>query len=406
MLTNALSVFIGVVAAGLLWVFYRRFEEGWPVEYESISSRFDLFARGVPVWHLTTRAIVVFLTAILTGHVATVGGCSPSIAVLSLAGLHVATTSGRALWDAQFRSHRRGIVAIYDALTTVVILGSAWAGLLAAPHLTWLLPSGGALVDAIWTALVLALMLTSIERLSSLRETTDVDALGRARKDLGKEIIDDSDVLANEFQVDTRLMESVILTEALQRPRWLRQTEYQLGRFRSGGTYGVAQMHSEHRISDHDSLVLLAQSLAGSATRLRQLDEDQRRAVIEAYFEKHNPSGEFIAHALSMYEVLEPPGAIAQSDECDTEGSPMIRVDRVQRKGFTWTLEGSALQRDGESLSIADVRSGQVFVPTRLERDAERQRWQCTVPIDVREVTISVGAAEVNIDLVYAVEFN
>lgn len=395
----AASIALGAMMSSVLWVFYRHVEDEWPTAYGTVSSKFDLFSRRVIGWHLASRLVVVFAASALTAHVAIAFGGNASVAVGVLALSHVWLTSVRALREARSLHHRGALVATYNAILTVLLLAAAWLGLVVAPHVPWAFPSADALVDALWIAIAVAVALTAIQRLARISYENEDSKTAQATLDVGVDAIAALDTSAARHDAHAGIMRAIVLAEALQRPRWIRRIERAVGRFRPGGTYGVAQVWAERPLSDADSLDLLGEGLAGSASRLRGCDEDTAYLYAEAYFEEHNPDRVFIDQALEFFTVSSSSESVlAESEAMSTDGRRVIEVLSVTRAGFEWNVAGTWMPQSADDvLTFAGISeaTGASDIPAV---EITRRRWSIPVSFEDRALGISAGDQSVEVD--------
>ena len=74
------------------------------------------------------------------------------------------------------------------------------------------------------------------------------------RQRVGPELIWYARQLARERNLDPDLVETTILTESIQRPRWFRRLERLKGIVFRKGTYGIMQVWSSRPIGDRRSI--------------------------------------------------------------------------------------------------------------------------------------------------------
>ncbi|MDO8389700.1 MAG: hypothetical protein Q7V57_04360 [Actinomycetota bacterium] len=398
MLTALASILVGAGMSGVLWVFYRHVEDEWPAGYRTVSTRYDLFSRRVVLWHLTSRLLVVFSASALTAHLATAVGGSPALAVAALALSHVGLTSIRASWKARSRKHRGSLVAAYNLALTVALLLAAVLGMLAAPHLEWAFPSSAALVDSIWIALAVAVLLTAIERLAHSVDRDEQAELAQAKRDVGDDALAALDVSASEHDADSRLMRCIVFSESLQRPRWVRRAERLVGRVRPAGSYGVAQIRSDRPLTDSESLVGLARSLTGSRSRLRTADDEMRMTYVEAYLERHNRDRVFVDQASRFFEMLAEPSAIAESDGRAADGRAVVEIVGVVRSGFEWKASGSWMPSTSDDDLEFSTDQGSPIARFSVAGNRERTSWTVRIGFEVRSAVATTGSVELVFD--------
>lgn len=171
----------------------------------------------------------------------------------------------------------------------------------------------------------------------------------------------------------------------MQRPRWLRRIER---RWPGTKSFGVAQISSDQKLTDTESVRLLSQRLAGVQVPM-EYGSVRRTPTLEWALEKHNPNRAFISDCLLFLNELKFTYYGEGSEDASADGLPALILSRVHRSGRNFVITGS-LCSDATRLvfrSSDDERSIAVDVPLRKTR----QKWTAEVPITWDSLTI--GAA-------------
>lgn len=384
------SVGLGATAALLLSVFYRQVREEWPTAYATMSSRYDLFRTRFAIWHFIQRTMPLFATSVAAAHVAPLvhGSSDVSVAVLALG--HIAATNGRGIVEARRLRHKRFEVTLYQMALIPFLALSAWLGAIASDRFSKLLPTGIAVRDGFWVALIVVLAPRALVIIGARMTSPTESLVQAARPRLSSEIELLVVEVGREQRVPISLMRAIVYAEVLQRPRWIRRLEHVKGKFRPRGTYGVAQIAADSPISDSESVEGLGMQLAGTLGQLDALPEPLRAEYAKAILERHNLDRNFTEVATSILEELVP-WSSKTSDRVAADGRASLDVTTVERVGFAWRIEGTSYA------AIPEVRLGghdaklDVQANVQDPYDADRIAWCVDVPLETASLTIGRG---------------
>lgn len=387
------SLALGTLGAMILGVFFAGFKEQWPVNYTSITSEFDAHHRRDLPRFLLVR---VSPTALTAGGVAIAGealGALPYLAALFTGVAHVLVTDLRAIVKSG-STMPPARVAYHLGSTLVVLLGTFAGGVLGL-RARWLFPSATEMRDALWTAVVVAILAGWYLK-STSRHPDSHARLRSVQRDVGSALWRKIPTLARQQGADPYLLWAIVAAEVTQRPRWVRRIER---RVPWQGSYGVAQIKSDEKLTDTESVTILARNFSGVVPERYPHGNLKFQHRLENLLENHNSSRAFISDVMRYLEEL-PPRAIAQSDGTAPDGFPHLLVHELQRKGGTLALRGSWY---GPQVSLTAFEKGsgdevgtfEANVPffddgkLRVGRRAEiRRKWNATVPIHHDGVTL------------------
>lgn len=353
-----MDIIWGLGGAFCLYVFYRMLQTEWPQNYSDMSSVVDSASqknlwiysgmRVLPIYvvavlvavsvHNTEGRIWLGLIALGVGHIFTTNLRLPILRGLS-------SSKGRSRW---------GHVA-FHVLNTVMI-----AVAVAAAFPTWhfwkpITPDADELVQAIWTALFVGLMLTLLQRVGQYDRSPKA-LYARAKRDLGNGLSGVLDAKAAEHDVSIDFVRAIVLTECVQRPRWVRRLERLKGRFAGDGTYGVAQVSAASPISDNESIERLCTAHAGYYP-VPNNDDQVNRTLLTVQFESHNPDPVFTTLAMEFFD-MERPRPRDASDDLALDCRAHIEVVAIQRRQSYWTIEISVVPGESVLESRAHDREG------------------------------------------------
>jgi len=140
---------------------------------------------------------------------------------------------------------------------------------------------------------------------------------------------------ANDASVE--FIEAIVLTECIQRPKWIRRAENLKGRFVKPGSYGVAQISSSSPISDEESIEEICKIYAGYYPARNEAG-DYNRTLLQVALESHNPDPIFVNQATEILEARSRKLVEGSSSWAD-DGRKFIEVTHLKREGHEWVIE-------------------------------------------------------------------
>ena len=389
------SAAIGVLIALILWGFYRKFEDDWPVNYQTVATPYDLMVRRNVSWHVVARVVPVFVASLLTAALALQAGLSSAIAVVAMTTAHLASTTAVAIWMASRRRFRRAAVIAYNVCLSAFLVTAAWLGCATAERASWLVPPVSEFRNAIWVAIAVVIMAKLVDAAAGRLHQRDVDLRVMAERDIGPSALSTIPLAARRHAANEALLRAIIYAEVLQRPRALRALERLKGRFVPSGSYGVGQVRADHPIDDEASIECLAATIAGSAQVLAPPNQD-REDLLDAYIELHSRDLGLRAHVHDFYQqLLNADRPLDSSENIAPDGRPRLDLLRAVREGFTCRLIGTIWMdqsREHLSATVDDV-------PANIEVVDEgtgvgRVRWSADVPLTSTSVQLTRGRDE------------
>lgn len=377
------EILAGLGGAVALRAFYAAISSEWPRHYFMAKTSLESHSRANFIRYLALRTLPVFIFGTLVAIVTVNVDGKPLHAVITMILVHLWTSTLKALRNL-WRHDRQGISAIVIAYHVGSIATVALAGFLAlATHtyLKGLVPSGRDALNAVWTAALAAILAAGLKRAMDFDRSQGVDRLERAKTDIGAQAWAYCEEAAVEHRTDPELLRAIILSEALQRPRWVRRLENAAGKVLGPGTYGVAQMHANSPIDDLESIQLLAKSFqdfrpvvsSGEIQRLRT----------KAALERHNSSEAFLAPALDFFEelILHPQWS---TTAIAWDGRPCIEVVDISRDGDQFLVRGTASAQEGVIQSRLDDKPFELI--TVAPRAPGRGKFTFSVGLDTRNL--------------------
>lgn len=251
------SAGFGLLAGLALNLIYGRIQSKWPESYFSLGDHWSQVKAQVPSRYVLFRfGPVVLLGVFFSRQLADLGWPTWPFVVTAVA-VHASLTSLRAVWRlVRYRvAGERSVPLIVLHLTTVVAIAACLIGTaMLREHLSSWVPDFETIRDAIWAGLIASLLAFAFIRWTRASESNIADVVMAQRQRVGPELIWYARQLARERNLDPDLVETTILTESIQRPRWFRRLERLKGIVFRRGTYGIMQVRSSRPIGDRSSI--------------------------------------------------------------------------------------------------------------------------------------------------------
>lgn len=257
------SVVAGILGGISTKLVYVAIRTEWPDAYVYDRSLLEKLSRSSLPKYLMLRSAPLFVFSYLTAAISSRQGLAWLPLGISIWLSFAALTSLLALFRSWRQSNLRRRFDIPVTLarlsgTAGLVAGGVWAGWV------WpgLAPPPSGLVEAIWTAIVVAILALGARKLLEQKHATAEQKVTLAIPDIGFSLWESVRARALAGNTEPAIVEAIVVAESLQRPRWIRGLERLLGRWQRSGTYGVAQMRSKHPITDEESVDLLVAELA------------------------------------------------------------------------------------------------------------------------------------------------
>lgn len=337
-----ISLLIGLFGSVLLYLVFKLLKSDWPNNYSDMKNVVDSASRR-NIWiYLAMRFIPMYLVSVLVASLSESTGGEVSITLSTCAVLHVCFTNLRPhILRRTLTPSRVRLRYIATSLSTIALI--SFATIFAAmtwSYLTPLLPEADEVVQAIWTALFVGLVVGLVRSFGRYDDSLE-NQLERAEKELGEDLKQVIHREARRNDVSADFIQSVVLTECIQRPKWLRKIENIKGKFFGPGTYGVAQVPSDSPITDEQSIKLLCQMHKGYYPEIDAHEYDRfNRTLLSVRLERINSSRIFTAQAIEIYESLSPyPRETSESYAKD--GKSCVEILSLTREGAEWIISVS-----------------------------------------------------------------
>jgi len=312
-----IDLIVAALGIAFLYMFFRVAEMAWPNSYYAQGDARSFRISKNPLGYLLFRFSPVIVVAYFLASALLNANRSPTLALVLLAVGHASVHVGRAMYTIatveQTSMWSRGSLLLGYAL---VILGVATAvplGALVAQDadLRALVPSARELTSSLWTGVFAAIIGAFFLRATEGGDVTVEEMIRYVRSTVKEDFFSAAKQAAAKYGADPTLVETILIVECLQRPRWVRTLERQKGRFVRRGTYGVMQAYAERPLSDLESIdVAVREKLAGARVPLdengcpqydsRFIDGDAVKQTVRTY----NPRRAFLDLSSSIYNAL------------------------------------------------------------------------------------------------------
>ena len=282
---------------------YGALQSHWPASYVNITTSSGQLGRFSLSWYLFFRLAPTFLVAVVIAVSAERLMMSPScvvitgLAVYALFALHKTVFGPRGM-----SSRGKSVLVGCTGITLTVVAGVL--ALYLRSYFAPIIPTPSALLEAIWTALIVTVMYFAFSRL--LDNKFDHQSLQeRAKKEIGDQIWEYSALEARKHGLQASTVQAILLTEAIQRPRWFRLIEEVFqsiqGLFNITGTTGIAQMPSRWPLSDKKSVTLLCNDIQDWVRSNREVTDTES---LIAYGRYHNDDDVYVNSLAEQFELL------------------------------------------------------------------------------------------------------
>lgn len=277
------AAFITSIAYIFLIIFYKLYQTNWPSQYFTADEIAGYKNRVNPIYYVVFRFLPVFIALMFLGDVLIQLGVSKAVAgiyMVSMATIHFITSNGIVIIKLLLQkegvrlvNYHKQLILHFVSLAFIALafffayqfLGAEWVSKLA--------PSPENLVDNVWAALLIALFVGWInQRSSSSFQISEIVA--KEFETIPAELLAFARKMSKKYKADQVLLLSVLVTESLQRPRWVRNIEQVLGRIFRRGTYGIMQHASDKPISDKESIEIAAKNYFSNTDFLSSLREN------------------------------------------------------------------------------------------------------------------------------------
>lgn len=287
---------------GLLGI-YGAMESHWPASYVNVTTPSGQLGRFSFWWYLFFRSAPTFLVTLVTAVSAERLGLSPSCTVAVGLTAFALFAIYHSIRGPQGMASRDKVILVGFVGMVLSLISGALA-LALRSHLEFIIPPPSALLEAIWTALFVAVAYFAFKRLLDDRPV-HTSLPERAKRDI-RRVWKFSQSEADRHGLPVAAVRAVLLAEAIQRPRWFRALERALQCvlrvFRKESTTGIAQMKSLKPLSDWESVTLLCGDMNKWVSEHSELNDEKS---ISEYARHHNDDDVFVDSVVEQYKSLD-----------------------------------------------------------------------------------------------------
>lgn len=300
------STAAGLLAALALNLIYGRIQSEWPENYFSLTDYWSYVKALVPSRYIVFRFGPVVLIGLFgVRQLDALGWPVWPFAAVTFAA-HVGVTSLRAVWRiARFRrAGERSAPLIVLHLATASAIAVCLAGsTLVSGELSLLVPDLESIRDGIWAALFGSMLAFAFIRSTRAPQRTLDEVIAATRRRINPELLNYAWHSAHERGLDTGVVETVLLVEAIQRPKWFRRLEWLKGRLFRRGSYGIMQVQSQRPIGDRTSIDL-ALDAHRAAFETTPSSEPGHYTQVSDQLRSYNASPAFLELADDIYDEI------------------------------------------------------------------------------------------------------
>ena len=302
-LATVIGVIIGVAA---LYVFYKVVRTDWPLSYASLSGDPGVVVNRTLGKYLVFALGPTYVVALICSTMVHREGGHAMICALAIGAIHTLRTQIMLLIGSmrQRRVERHLPTLIFSAITACGLVFASWLGGLGPGPAQFVVPPLEEFFNTFWTTATVVLVAAFIVRTMSSHKSI-YDLVERSRRELGDELVTFARKVAAEYSTDPTLVEAILLTENLQRPRWFRMLEKLKGRISPSGTYGPMQVWSERPISDQESIRKAVREHLSRAWIKRSEYGSPKNEHLERALRRYNSNPRFVTLARDVYFVID-----------------------------------------------------------------------------------------------------
>lgn len=304
---QAVTVTGAVIIPIILWLFYNAVKTEWPENYITASQDFGTVVNRSIGRYVLFRVAPSYCTTLVVATTVDRFRGSGMAAALVGAGAFVLLTQARHIVEVWRRvhGHRRLPMLIVSVAAGFGIMTAAVLGGLGPGPFVAVVPPIDEFFKSLWTTILLALIAVALIKYYRHETSTEV-LVRRSQAEVGRHLLDFARETAHRHGTDPWLVDAILLTENLERPRWVRRVERAKAIVSPKGSYGIMQVQAERPISDEESIEhAVRDHLAG---RLIERDgwgysEEQLKDALSAY----NSNPMFIELAVTIYAYIYSP---------------------------------------------------------------------------------------------------
>ncbi|WP_127499682.1 hypothetical protein [Actinoplanes solisilvae] len=319
-----------IIVPAILWLFYSAVRTEWPENYVTASQDFGTVVNRSSIRYLVFRVVPAYLTSLIVATTVSRFHGNGMTAALAGAAIFVYSTQGRHIYDVWRRQHghrRLPVLVVSLAAGCGIMVASALGGLGPGPFVA-VVPPIDEFFKSFWTTILIALIAVAVVGYSR-HQTSVTELVRRSREEVGKKLLDFAQETAHKYATDPCLVEAVLLTENLERPKWVRTLERLKSRFVPRGSYGVMQVQANEPLSDESSIEhAIREHLAGCTIERNEYGDYSAQALEDA-LTSYNRNKNFVSLATSIYSSIYIP-IHSDSNEPNTASSEERKQQRIE----------------------------------------------------------------------------
>lgn len=252
---NIGALLLAILSGFSLTEIYRVIKSEWPLLYVNFTSVVDPIQRRSLLRWVLFRSCPAFVASAYTAVTVGRWGHTVSGYLLALVGVHIVSMYSVPLVDGVKKQNLRSQQVLLWATSAFLVSVAAIAACLLRKYLEPFVPKPTEMVGVVWTGLFAGSFFAIVKtRLQFDDGVLTQELIERSKEEIKIEFGQEIDRLSSKYFSDAVLITSIAVVENIQRPAWLRKIEFQLGRIRRRGTYGIMQISSAKPMTDGQSI--------------------------------------------------------------------------------------------------------------------------------------------------------
>lgn len=296
-----------ILSAAVLAVAYIAIKSNWPDSYASVSDFGTTLKVNRPLSYIAFRLGPVFIIALFSS----VNLERSSYPIWPFAVLLILLHGGRTVGVASYkliRSNRNPKrilqLLILNTMVFIALTIAVTVAVISRKLLDPVVPDIQTILPEIWGAIFVGIFAYMFYNLTSNRVISSNNIVDKQREKIGQSLLNYARLKAKKANCDPILVEAIMITESVQRPKWFRRLERIMGLVYRRGTYGIMQVTSDQPINDYESIdEAIHYHLAGS-NDIVDAEGNYDLKILKRHVYSYNPSKEFVIQVSKVAEEL------------------------------------------------------------------------------------------------------
>ena len=305
--TMVWPILCAVLSAVMLTVAYLAIKSNWPDSYASVSDFGTNLKINRPLSYIAFRLGPVFILVLFGSVNLERSGYSVWPYAILLILLHGGATVGIAsikLIRSKRNSRRILQLLILHTMVFFALILAVVSAVVLRKLLGPLVPDVQTIIPEIWGAIFVGILATMFYNATSNRIVYSNNIVATQREKIGQSLLNYARLEAKKAQCDPILLEAIMITESIQRPKWFRRLERIMGLIYRRGTYGIMQVMSDQPIDDKESIDIAIRDHLDGSSNIVDSEGNYNFELLNQYIKNYNPSIAFINQVFPIAEEL------------------------------------------------------------------------------------------------------